>query len=335
MPALELPRRRVALLHELGARLLDSRKPKTPSEPLARELLAGFQDICLRSGLDGVLEALGAGEDAALSDHPTHLPALASRIDSVDLDGGGPRNARPGHLTDAVVATLGLTVTDEPDRTISLPDTVRAEVIAAITAEVTPELTVPQIRESIVAHARARCEERHLAAFEKIVAQLDDRGLRMVKQPKVPLDASQPIQRLLSEARRTLLDRVGRAAIDRAQAIIARTSADAAARIDQPVTYKLTPRDVAILRAADARVPKQPAQIVESLVESLADLAAIAWSAPERIARPYSATQTFAVGELIAHPKFGNGTVKTVANQRIEVEFPDGPHTLVHVRPSK
>ena len=33
----------------------------------------------------------------------------------------------------------------------------------------------------------------------------------------------------------------------------------AAARIDQPVTLRLTPREVAILRACDPRIPKIPA----------------------------------------------------------------------------
>ncbi len=38
------------------------------------------------------------------------------------------------------------------------------------------------------------------------------------------------------------------------------------------------------------------------------------------------------VGDLIEHPKFGRGAVVSIANQRMEVEFADGKHTLVHAR---
>jgi hypothetical protein len=47
----------------------------------------------------------------------------------------------------------------------------------------------------------------------------------------------------------------------------------------------------------------------------------------------YSATRTFAVGDVISHPKFGQGTVVSRLAQRIDVEFADGKHTLVHVAP--
>src|SRR5262249_12823946 len=149
---------------------------------------------------------------------------------------------------------------------------------------------------------RELCEPQYLAAFDKIAAELDERGMRMMKQPKVPLDAAQSAQRHLIDARHALIERVGHNAIDRAKAVIARVDADAAARIDQPVTYRLTPRDVAILRAADMRVPKTPAAIVESLLVSLTELSRLAWRAPERPVRPYAATQTFAVGDIIDHP---------------------------------
>ena len=55
-------------------------------------------------------------------------------------------------------------------------------------------------------------------------------------------------------------------------------------------------------------------------------------SLPSLDARPYAASQTFAVGDLVDHPKFGRGTVVAAAAQRIEVEFDDGKHTLVHAR---
>jgi len=318
-------------------RLLDSRKPKTESTVLARELLAGFFDICMRAGLDRVLVELelDVGDSSSLYDHPTLRPALAAQLDSLNLDGGGPRNARPGQLTQCVVAVLGLTVVDPTEPIINLDHTVRTELVSAVAHVVDPELAVPQIRETIVAKARAQCEPHFLGAFDKIAAHLDERGMRMTKQPKVPIDAAQAVQRLLSDTRNAFLDRVARAAIDRAKDVLARADAEAAERIDRPITHRLTPRDVAILRVSDARVPKTPSAVVESLVDSLTELARLAWSVPERPVRPYAASQTFAVGDLIEHPKFGRGTVLSCMAQRIEVEFADDKHTLVHVGPRK
>jgi hypothetical protein len=337
MPATDFPRRYVALLQDHAARLLDSRKPKSENVVLARELLAGFADICMRAGLDRVLveleqafPPLDAGEPSALHEHPTLVPALAAQLDTFDLDGGGPRNVRPAQLVTGIVATLGLTLSDDGDKIITLDDKVRADVAVALAGAVDNELAVPQIRDTIIATARARCEPNHLAAFDKIAAELDERGMRVMKQPKVPLDAVQSVQRHLNDARSALVERVAQAAIDRAKAVIARVDAEAAARIDRPVTHRLTPRDVAILRAADARVPKTPAAVVESLVVSLTELSRLAWRAPERPVRPYAATQTFAVGDLIEHPKFGRGSVLSCLAQRIEVEFADGKRTLIH-----
>lgn len=342
MPAIDFPRRYVGLVQEHASRLLDSRKPKTESVVLARDLLAGFFDICMRAGLDRVLveleqafPPLDTSDRSTLHDHPTLLPALAAQLDALDLDGGGPRNARPGQLASSIVATLGLSLSDDGDPAITLDDKVRSEVAAALASVIDVELSVPRIRDTIIANAREHCEPRYLAAFEKLAAQLDERGMRMMKQPKVPLDAVQFVQRLLFDARNALIDRVARIAIDRAQAVLARASADAAARIDRPVTHRLTPRDVAISRAADVRVPKTPGAVVESLLDSLTELARLAWRTPERPVRPYAANQTFAVGDLIDHPKFGRGSVISCVAQRIEVEFADGKHTLVHLRPTK
>jgi hypothetical protein len=332
------PRRHVDLLREQASRLLDSRKARTENASLARDLLTGFFDICMRTGLDRVLveleqafPPLDISDRAALHDHPTLVPAVTAQLDTLDLDGGGPRNARPGQLVDSLVAALGLTLSDDGEPTITLDDKVRAEVAAALASVVNAELAVPRIRDTIIANARELCEPRYHAAFDKLAAQLDERGMRMMKQPKVPLDAVQAVQRHLADAREALIDRVARTAIDRAKAVIARVDADAAARIDRPVTHRLTPRDVAILRAADARVPRTPGAVVESLLDSLTDLARLAWRAPERQVRPYAANQTFAVGDVIEHPKFGRGSVLSCMAQRIEVEFPDGKHTLVHV----
>lgn len=339
MAALELPRRQLDGLQQVAARLIDRRKVGTKLESLARDLLAGFHALCLRSGQDRVLAELAAAhppldpDDASdLTEHPALVPALVAEIDTIDLDGGGPRNLKPRQLADCVVAALGLAVVDPPDRTIALDDAVRTQVIAAVANVVDLELAAPRLRETIVARAREGCEERHLAAFAKIVAQLDDRGMRILKQPKLALDAVQAVQRVLSDARGEVLDRVARAAIDRAKDVIAGASAEAAARIDQPVTLRLTPRDVASLRVRDPALPKTPAAVTGSLVDSLTELAAIGWRAPELAARPYAPSQTFAVGDLIDHPKFGRGAVTASSGGRIEVAFPDGPHTLVHAR---
>lgn len=320
----DFPRRHLAQLHDLGARLLDSRKPKSDLEPLARDLLAGFRDICMRSGLDG----LAAELEPALEDSAP----LVERLRAVHLDGGGPRNARPGLLADSVVAALGLTPVDEPDRTIALDDRVRADVTAALASEVDGPLTLPHLRDLILAKGRELCEEHYHKAYDQLSAHLDERGLRLMKFPKVPVDALHAVQRVLAEARDAVVSRAASAGIDRAKHVIERANPEAAARIDQPVTHRLTPREVAILRACDARVPKQPAAVVACVFDAISELSHIAWQAPEQQARPYAASQKFAVGDLIDHPKFGRGAVVSVLGQRIDVEFPDGKLTLVHAK---
>jgi hypothetical protein len=340
MPPPELSQHHVGLIADLAARLLDSRKTGTNTGALARDLLGGFHDICMRWGLDKLLAELeqafpplDPSDRSALADQPTVFSALVAQLEAIDLDGGGPRNAKPRQVADCVVAALGLTLVDEPDRSIALADTVRAEVTAAVASVVDAELAVPRFRETVIAQAREHCEPQHLAAFDKIAPHLDDRAMRLVKQPKVPIEALHAVQRLLFATRNAVIDRVARTALDRAKQVIARANPDAAARIDQPITLRLTPRDVAITRAQDPHVPRVPAAVVGSLVESLTQLAALAWRAPERAVRPYAASQTFAVGDLIEHPKFGRGTVISGQAQRIEVEFADGKHTLVHVKP--
>jgi hypothetical protein len=340
MPAIEFPRRHIALLQDHAARLLDKRKPRTENATLARELLGGFFDICVRAGLDRVLVELDRAfpplditDRSALREHPLVVPALVAQLDTLELDGGGPRNARPGQLVNSIVNALGLTLTDDDEPITTFDDKLRAEVAAALASAVEVELAVPRIRDTIVANAREACDPRYLAAFDKIAAELDDRGSQILRQPKVPLDAARSVQRHLADARRSLVERVAHGAIDRAKAVIARVDADVAARIDQPVTHRLTPRDVAILRAAGGATT--PAAIVEALLVSLTELSRLAWRAPEQPVRPYAANQTFAVGDLIEHPKFGRGSVIACVAQRIEVEFPDGKHTLVHVRGSK
>ncbi|MFN0252535.1 MAG: hypothetical protein ACKV2T_37005, partial [Kofleriaceae bacterium] len=157
-------------------------------------------------------------------------------------------------------------------------------------------------------------------------------GLKIMKQPKVPLDASQAVQQNLFDARAEVIGGAAREALDRALAVLAEANSDAAARMDEAVSDTATQRDVAIRRVLDARVEKLPAAIARSLFDSIAELAQIAWAAEEVVARPYGASQTFAVGETVEHPKFGLGKVVTVAGQRMEVEFADGKKPLVHAR---
>jgi hypothetical protein len=328
-----LPRAHLVPLQELALRILETRAVEGDPSVLAKELLAGFYDVCQRYGLDGTLDALGLTNEAALSDHPELREALAVRLgNKAEFDPRGPRNAKPKQLADCLVATLGLTLTDEEHPTITLEDDVRKAVAGALGGVIESELAVPKIREDIIQRARARIQEQHLSSFEKISAQLDERGMRMVRQPKVPLDAQQAINELLFEARNVVIEKAGNAAIDRAKAVLAKSNAEAAERIDQPITLKLTPRQVAIRRVADSRVSKVPSAVIHTLLESITELARIAWRSLEKPVREYSAGQTYTVGELIQHPKFGKGEVTGVAIQRIDVEFPEGKYTLVHAR---
>jgi hypothetical protein len=315
----------------MASRVVETRAVEGNPELLARELLAGFYDVCLRSGLDGILEELALAD--GVTERPELRSALAAKLgNKADFDPRGPRNAKPKQLVDCAIAALGLTVIDEPDRAITLDDQVRTEMTAALAAVIDVELAAPKIRKDIIDRARVGCEERHRSAFDKITDQLDDQGMRVLRQPKVPLDALQATQHLLAEARHAVIARAVQAAIDRAKPVLARASTEAAERIDQPITFRLTPRDVAIERVVDPRVSKAPAAIVLGLVDSLSELAALAWRSQERAARTYGASQTFAVGDVVEHPKFGRGEVKSVAKQHVEIEFPDGKHTLVHAR---
>jgi len=340
--SIEFPQTQVAALHEVAARLYDKRRPGTELVSVARDLLRGFFDVCAFAGLDRVLAELAETfapldvlDRSALADHEAACAAVVAQLATSDLDGGGPRNAKPRQLADCTIAGLGLVVVNEPDRSISLGDEVRRAVVAAITSIVDVELAVPKFRDTIIAEARARCDDHFHAAFTKVTAQLDDRGLQLLKQPKVPIDAMQAIQRALYESRNAIVARVATSAIDQARAVIQRANADAAARIDQPITLRATPREVAIVRACDARTPKTPAAVVHTLVDGIAELARITWRVPEQPVHPYAASRTFAVGDLIDHPKFGRGSVVGCLAQRIDVEFADGKHTLVHVPPRR
>jgi hypothetical protein len=325
----ELPRQYVASLLEATVRFLEARKPKTDLVHLAREMLAAFSEIAQRAGLDALVPL---GEDEQ------NVVAVTTQLGTIDLDGGGPRNKKPQQVVDSLIAGLGLELVDEPDRTIKLDDKVRTDVIAALHSALAADLALPKLRDTMIATARARIEEQHFSAFEKLAKNLDDRGQRIISQPKVPLDAVQATQKALAEARRILLERIGGVAIDRAQAVIAKANPEAAARIDAPVTVRSTPRELAILRAADGRVTKTAASVADSILASLTELARLAWQAPEIQARTYSPKETFAVGEWVDHPKFGRGKVTNVATSmpRFDIELADGTKvTLVHVQPKK
>ena len=323
-------------------RLYESRKPGTNLAALARDLLLAVFDVCAHAGLDRVLAELAQAfpsldltDRSAFAADEVLQPAVVVQLEAIDLEGGGPRGAKPRQLTDCVVAALGLTPIDEPDRTITLDDAVRVDVARALAAVVDVELAPPKLRADIIADARARCDASYHAAFDRLAAQLDERGLQLVKQPKVPIDALHAAQHALFEARNAVIARAAGAALDHARAVLARADADIDARFDQPITLRATPREVAILRACDARVTKSPARVLHSLLESLTDLLRIAWRAPAQTALPYAASRTFVIGDVIDHPKFGRGKVISSVMKRIDVEFADGTHTLVHTPPSR
>ena len=329
--AVDFSQRHLAALTDVATRLVDSRKPKSDLHVLARELYIGFYDVCVRCGLDRVLADLEATDRLVLADDEPRASALVAKIQAIDLDGGGPRNVKPRQLAECVVAALELNLVEDAPA-ISIGADVRAELVAAITRVVDGELAGPKLREAVIAEARTRCEERYLGAFTKLTAQLDDHGLKLLALPKVPIDALHAVQHGLSDARDAVIDRVGRVAIDRAKELLARGDATAAERIDQPITLRATPREVAIARA---QAGTSPGDIARALVDALSDLVPIAWRAAEQVAQAYGASKTFAIGDVIDHPKFGRGSVVASLAKNIEVEFADGKRMLAHVPPRR
>jgi hypothetical protein len=329
VPSIAFPRRYVASLQDLASRVLERYPVDANLDAISRDLLEGFVDVCLLSGLDRTLAELEAGLD---DDHGLQEMLVTKLAVKANYDPRGPRNAKAGQLVECLISVVGLEPADTEDRTLTLPHGVRVEVIATLANAVERGLGLAQIRSAIVEKARARVAEANLPTFEKIVAQLDERGLKIMKQPKVPLDASQAVQQNLFDARAEVIGGAAREALDRAIVVIATANPEAGARMDESVSDTATRRDVAIRRVLDARVEKLPAAVTRSLFESIGELAQITWAAEEVVARPYGASQTFAVGETVEHPKFGVGKVVTVAGQRMEVEFADGKKPLVHAR---
>lgn len=334
--SVELPRSAFAALQDHATRLHDSRRAGTPLASLARDLLLALYDVCTYAGLDGALGELGEtfavepGDRAALASSDAALQAVVTALERIDLDGGGPRGAKPRQLADSVVAALGLAVVDDPERAAVLDDAVRADVVRALAQVIDVELAPARLRADIIADARARCAPAHHASFDRLAAQLDERGLQVVKQPKIPIDALHAAQHALYDARNAVIARAASAAVEQARGVLAAAAPEVAARIDQPITLRATPREVAARRACDPRVTRTPTHIVNSLIASLTDLLRLTWRAPTVTAQPYAASKTFAVGDVIDHPKFGRGKVTGTAAKRIEVEFADGSVTLVH-----
>jgi len=328
---------RLDALQLLAARLLDSRKHGTQLRTLARDLLRGFHDVCLSWGLDRIVVELGEqlgvdGTDrSAFADSDDVCALIVARLETIDLEGRGPRNAKPRQVVDCLITGLGLTVAAEKVHSDTLTGEVRVAVVKAITDVLDVALAVPSFRDAVVADARARCPANYHASLAKVIAELDERGLQLIRHPKIPIDAMQASQHALREARDAVVGRAVGTAIDRARAVIALADEGVAARIDQPISLALTPRDVVIRRACDARVPKTAASVAEVVVAGLSELAGIVWTAPEQAVRRYSASATFAIGDVIEHPKFGRGVVAARSASRIDVEFSDGKHTLVHV----
>jgi hypothetical protein len=315
----DFPKPRIQALQDVAVQLVDKRKVGSDLSSLARDLIAAFVDVCERWGLDNVLAELGEGD--------SFVEPLTAKLQAIDLDGGGPRQAKPKQIADCVVAALNLTLVEPVHSVVELGDDVRTAVAAAVKAVVDPALVPATLREAITAETRKQIKPIHMPFFSKLAAQLDDRGLQLIKPPKVPIDSLHAFQRTMVDARNTVISHIANTAIDRAKAAIPE---DAAARIDQPITLKATPREVVTLRACNAN--KTPKDVTAAIVEGLAELAGFKWLAADVKVQPYSASKTFVVGDVIEHPKFGRGTVVATAGQRMDVEFADGKVTLVHAR---
>lgn len=336
---IRFPRRHLPSLLALAAQVLERHGGGGAPATLSRELLAGFFDVCARTGQDGVLvevaqafAPLDMADASGLREHAKLNGALTAMIsDRARFAPGGPRNAMPAKLTDCLIAALTLELADVPARSVTLSDAVQRETAAALASVVDAELGAGQLRAVVAADGRSRVDQQYHSAFDRMAAQLDARSARIPAQPKVPLHVVQAVQLAVLAARTALLEKVANGAIDRAKAVLERGSPETAARIDQPVSHVLTPRDLAVRRVTELQIPA-PDQVTRVLLTSLSETLELVWTAPTAVARPYGVSHTYAVGELIEHPTFGLGTVKVVTVKNVEVEFSDGPHTLVHAR---
>jgi hypothetical protein len=334
---LGFPRKHLTALHELASRVLERRGDGAKPDLLAYDLLDGFYDVCSRVAQDAVLDqlehALGLSlpDGSALAEEARLRTDLAGKLaDRSAYDPRGPRAAKPRQLADCLLATLGLAVTDPEARPVELSDEVREAVFAAIQAVVEPALAGPRLRAAILDAARASCQGRQ-DVFDRVAPQLDER-LAIPRHLKLPIDVVQAVQDGLLEGRAEVLEKIAGEALDRAKDAIAAVDPDAAGRLDVPVTARLTPRQVALQRASDPQLPSLPDVLGRTLLDAITELADIVWGPAVPRPRPYRATERYAVGDHVEHPKFGRGVVQAASTQRIEVEFPDGWHTLVHAR---
>ena len=119
---IELPRRLLPSLRELGSQVLERRGAEAPPATLARDLLDGFYDVCTHAGQDGVLVRLSEAfapleiaDGSSLSEEPRLKDGLAALLaDRARFDPGGPRVAMPSQLADCLIATLTLELHDPP-----------------------------------------------------------------------------------------------------------------------------------------------------------------------------------------------------------------------------
>ena len=162
--AIDFPRTRMASLHELAARVLEKRALAVEGETLARDLFVGFFDVCMRWGLDRVLNDL---EQAfCLSTPPTCsgspiMPSFEAGSSAARQEvrfrqrGAAKREAATaGRLPRRrTIAGAGRRAGSD-DRA---GRDVRKEAFASITAVVEVELGVPQVRTTV--KGRELCEE--------------------------------------------------------------------------------------------------------------------------------------------------------------------------------
>lgn len=72
--------------------------------------------------------------------------------------------------------------------------------------------------------------------------------------------------------------------------------------------------------------------IVKVRVSFLAERPEIDETIPARPSRRYAISTVFETGDIVDHPKFGTGSVLRAFEGKIDVEFADGPRTLVHAK---
>src|SRR5579859_1124941 len=103
--SIDFPAPRIAALQDHATRLYDGRRGGTNLGALARDLLLAFFDVCAQAGLDRVLAELAqafppldAADRSALASHEAVVAAVVARLGAIDLDGGGPRGAKPRQL---------------------------------------------------------------------------------------------------------------------------------------------------------------------------------------------------------------------------------------------